>query len=45
MATSTGYYLYGFTDCGSLRDLKSDAVAGNGHVQNIPFQNVMNQLL
>ena len=40
MATSTGYYLYGFTDCGSLRDLKSDAVDGNGHVQNIPFQGI-----
>lgn len=40
MATSTGYYLYGFTDCRQKRNLESKAVAGNGHVQNIPFRGV-----
>ncbi len=40
MATSTGYYLYGFTDCSQKRNLESKAVAGNGHVQNIPYQGI-----
>jgi len=40
MATSTGYYLYGFTDCPRLEDIHTDAVAGNGHIQNIPFKGI-----
>ncbi len=40
MATSTGYYLYGFTDYRHLENISVDAVAGNGHIQNIPFQGI-----
>lgn len=40
MATSTGYYIYGFTNCSQKRNLESKAVAGNGHVQNLPFQGI-----
>lgn len=40
MATSTGYYLYGFSDCKRLEDIQVNAVAGNGHIQNIPYQGI-----
>jgi len=40
LATSTGYYLYGFTDCKQLMDLPGKSVAGGSSAQNIPFHGI-----
>ncbi|MCF7740931.1 MAG: GvpL/GvpF family gas vesicle protein [Candidatus Marinimicrobia bacterium] len=40
MATSKGYYLYGFTNCKKYKDIQKDSVAGGSSVQNIPFRGI-----
>jgi len=40
MATSTGYYLYGFTDCGELCKTPVQTIGEGVTVQNIPYQGV-----
>lgn len=40
MAASTGYYLYGFTDCGKFLDNNRSGIAGGGPVHNIPVQGI-----
>lgn len=40
MATSTGYYVYGFTDCPEICKNPGPTIGEAGIVQNIPYQGV-----
>ncbi|MBL7136318.1 MAG: GvpL/GvpF family gas vesicle protein [Candidatus Marinimicrobia bacterium] len=40
MATSTGYYIYGFTNCNGLVDTATKAIGGVSIVQNIPLYGI-----
>lgn len=40
MATSTGYYIYGFTNCNEYYEKKINAVGGQQFVQNIPYRDI-----
>lgn len=40
MATSTGYYLYGFTDCIRPFEIAGKSVGGSDAVQNIPYHGI-----
>lgn len=40
MATSTGYYLYGFIDCNQPLEITTKAVGGNDSVHNLPYHGI-----
>lgn len=40
MATSTGYYLYGFINCSQLLEITTKAVGGNDSVHNLPYHGI-----
>lgn len=40
MATSTGYYLYGFTDCNQVLEIPARAVGRSDSVHNIPYHGI-----
>jgi len=40
LATSTGYYLYGFIDCNQPLEITAKAVGGHDSVHNIPYHGI-----
>lgn len=40
MATSTGYYIYGVSDCNKYIDIQGTPVGESGPVKNLPYQGI-----